>query len=94
MVKGVTKRVVEIKETGSGYFERAIFFINAECSRGTSEYTLSEEARRIINNLSNENGERQSRKKQSSKERALSLLKLAISAAAGVFATLLFTRGI
>lgn len=47
MVKGVTRRIVEIRETGSTYFERAIFFVRME-SRAASENSLSEEARRII----------------------------------------------
>lgn len=47
MVKGVTRRIVEIRETGNSYFERAIFFVRME-SHAANESSLSEEARRII----------------------------------------------
>ncbi|CDZ23630.1 hypothetical protein CCDG5_0492 [[Clostridium] cellulosi] len=92
MVKGVTRRVVEIKETGSDYFERAIFFINIDGSRGTNENTLSQEARRIIDNLSHEDTPCSEDKMQRIKKRAISVLKLLISAGVGVFATLIFTQ--
>ncbi|HEX2939100.1 MAG TPA: hypothetical protein VHO66_09320 [Ruminiclostridium sp.] len=92
MVKGVTKRIVEIKETGSDYFERAIFFINLEGSKGSSEYTLSQEAQRIIDSLSNDNMPCVSDRKHKTRDRAFSVLKLLISAAAGVFVTLLVTN--
>lgn len=92
MVKGVTRRVVEIKETGSDYFEKAIFFINIDGSRGMNENTLSQEARRIIDNLSHDDTPRGEDKKQRIKKRAISALKLLISAGVGVFTTLIFTQ--
>ncbi|HEX3025890.1 MAG TPA: hypothetical protein VHR42_01495, partial [Clostridia bacterium] len=50
MVKGMTRRIVEIKETGSGYFEKAIFFVKSD-GNSAAEQTLTEEAMRIIDNL-------------------------------------------
>jgi hypothetical protein len=90
MVKGVTKRVVEIKETGSQYFERAIFFVNMEGRRGASEYTLSQEARRIVDRFSGGKGLETAGGKK--RDIIACALKLVGSAAFGAFLTLLFTR--
>ena len=48
MVKGMTRRIVEIKETGSNYFERAIFFVRMDMPQDTMEHTLTQEATKII----------------------------------------------
>lgn len=39
---------MEIRETGSGYFERAIFFVRAGHAQSAPEYTLTQEASRIV----------------------------------------------
>lgn len=91
MVKGVTKRVVEIKETGSQYFERAIFFVNMDGHRNANEYTLSQEARNIIDRFSN-NKELAESQKSKKRDYVISALKLVGSAAFGGFLTLLFTE--
>ena len=91
MVKGVTKRIVEIRETGSNYFERAIFFVNMEGRRGASEYTLSQEARHIIDRLSNDKSLPPVGKPKKS-GLFFSVMKLICSAALGAFLTLLFTK--
>lgn len=92
MVKGVTRRIVEIKETGSSYFERAIFFVSMEGCRGASEYTLSQEARKIIDRYSNDKPLPSPDSKPKKRLGALSLMKLIGSAAFGAFLTLLFTK--
>lgn len=94
MVKGVTKRIVEIKETGSNYFERAIFFVNMEGRNNANEYTLSQEARHIIESLSNDSVLPTPGVKHKPKKRDLILAaaKLIGSAAFGAFLTLLFTK--
>ena len=92
MVKGVTRRIVEIKETGSSYFERAIFFVSMEGRHGASEYTLSQEARRIIDRFSNDKVLPGSAVKPKKRDYVLSVLKLIASAAFGAFLTLLFTK--
>lgn len=51
MVKGMTRRIVEIKQTNSNYFEKAIFYCRSNIPPGTSECTLTEEAKRIIDRL-------------------------------------------
>ena len=92
MVKGVTRRIVEIKETGSSYFERAIFFVSMEGRRGVNEYTLSQEARRIIDRLSNDKSLQLPGQKPQKRVLFLSIVKLVGSAALGAFLTLLFTK--
>jgi hypothetical protein len=92
MVKGVTKRIVEIKETGSSYFERAIFFVSMEGCRGANEYTLSQEARRIIDRLASEKSLPVSGADSKKHLFAMSVIKLIGSAAFGAFLTLLFTK--
>ena len=92
MVKGVTKRIVEIKETGSSYFERAIFFVNMEGCRGANEYTLSQEARRIIDRFASEKALPVPGTGSKKRLCAMSIIKVIGSAAFGAFLTLLFTK--
>lgn len=51
MVKGMTRRIVEIKQTNSNYFEKAVFYCRSNIPANTSEYTLTEEAKRIVDRL-------------------------------------------
>lgn len=92
MVKGVTKRVVEIKETGSSYFERAIFFVNMEACRGAGGSTLSQEARRIIDRYSNDKGLEAGKESGKKHVRLKSILKFAASAAAGALMMFLIIK--
>lgn len=48
MVKGMTRRIVEIKGSGNSCFERAIFFVRMDMPSNTPEHTLTQEASRII----------------------------------------------
>lgn len=90
MVKGVTRRIVEIKETGSDYFERAIFFVKMDGSRSTSAFTLSQEAQRIINKYASGMPFLPVDKKQQTKKRTLLVLKLLVAAAIGAVAAVIF----
>lgn len=92
MVKGVTRRIVEIKETGSSYFERAIFFVRMENSRNTNEYTLSQEARRIIDKFSGDVELSEADGKKRKKQKAMYALKLAVAAVAGALAAFLIMK--
>jgi hypothetical protein len=92
MVKGVTRRIVEIKETGSNYFERAIFFVSMDHIKNASESTLSQEARRIIDNYSNGLPPISVDKKKNKHSAALSVFMLLISAAAGAIATIIVMK--
>lgn len=47
----MTRRIVEIKQPQSNYFEKAVFYCRTNMPSGTSEYTLTEEATRIIESL-------------------------------------------
>ncbi|MGN0520689.1 MAG: hypothetical protein ACI4LB_08105 [Candidatus Fimenecus sp.] len=47
MVKGVNRQVLEIRETGSPYFERAFFFVKPEYA-DTDEKKLRAAAERIL----------------------------------------------
>lgn len=92
MVKGATRRIVEIKETGSQYFEKAIFFINMDTHKHTSESTLSQEAKKIIDSFSSEKRPYQIEKHHKKGQLFISIVKLVGSAAFGSFLTLLFTQ--
>lgn len=48
MVRGVERKIVEIRDTGSGCFERAIFFVRADLPLLPGKPTMAEEAARII----------------------------------------------
>lgn len=47
MVKGVNRQVLEIRETGSPYFERAFFFVKPEFA-DTDEKKLRAAAERVL----------------------------------------------
>lgn len=51
MVKGMTRRIVDIKDTGSRYFDRAVFFVKMDLPKETPEYTLTQEASKVIDLL-------------------------------------------
>lgn len=79
MVKGRTRRIVEIRDTGSSCFERAIFFVKADTPKVTSEATLTKEAERVIERFRTE----LMPEKRPAKQRAAGVLRLVIAAAAG-----------
>ncbi len=47
MIKGVNRRIIEVLETGSPCFDRAIFFVKNDFGE-QDEKSLQKEARRII----------------------------------------------
>lgn len=49
MVKGVNKTVIEINDTGSNIFEKAILFVTPKYSN-LSAKRLKTEAKRVVNN--------------------------------------------
>lgn len=51
MIKGVCKQIVEINDTESDYFERALFFVNPGFSE-IERTALEREARRILHRMS------------------------------------------
>ena len=85
MVKGMTKRIVEIKDTGSNLFEKAIFFVRMDMPQSASEYTLSQEATKIIDKFCSE----LRLTKTPRRVKLLDVLKLAVSAVAGAMLTVI-----
>lgn len=92
MVKGVTRRVVEIKETGSSYFERAIFFVRMDSCKNLSEYTLTQEAKHIIDNFSKGPSASASGDKQKKRPAAMTVLKFIVSAVSGALAAIILMK--
>jgi len=88
LVKGMTRRIVEIKETGCSYFERAIFFVRMDMPQNTPEYTLTQEASKIIEKFCND----LKLTRPSKKYKILDVLKLVVSAVAGAAAAVLVLK--
>ncbi len=51
MLRGVNRRIIEINDCQSAYFERAIFILRAEAS-SKSEQALKTEADKLLSNMS------------------------------------------
>ncbi|MBQ9106260.1 MAG: hypothetical protein IJY56_00050 [Clostridia bacterium] len=47
MIKGVNRQIIEVRETDSRYFERALLFVDPTC-RNEAEESLKKEADRIL----------------------------------------------
>lgn len=78
MVKGINRQVLEVQETGSRYFEKALFFVKPEYSR-ESDSVLRQNALRTI-----ENGVALPKsKKAKARHRFLFLAEMLLSAGAG-----------
>lgn len=87
MVKGVNRQVLEIHETGSEYFERALFFVRPEFSM-ESEGKLKSKATLSMQSISSVPRTRA----QKIKSRVLIFLKMAASAGVGAIITALIIR--
>ena len=61
MVRGVNKTVIEISNTDSGYFERAILFVNHEHSH-LSQKRLNAEAEKYVDSIFEGIGEKSKEK--------------------------------
>ena len=88
MVKGMTRRIVEIRETGSDYFEKAIFFVRMDTAGNVAEYTLTQEAGKIIDRLCAD----LSLKKRAPHARFWSVARLTSAALLGAAAGILLFR--
>lgn len=80
LIKGMTRRIVEIKQPQSNYFEKAVFYCRTNMPRGTSEYSLTQEATRIIQSLCIDG---KTKTKLTKKFSVIDLFKIIISAAIG-----------
>ncbi len=87
MVKGINRQVLEVQETGSRYFEKALFFVKPEYSR-ESESVLRQNALKTI-----ENGVGVPRsKKVKAKRKLFSVLEMLLSAGAGAVITAIIIK--
>lgn len=84
MIKGVNRQVVEVAETGSDYFERAIFFVNPKYY-GLTDGKLREKAQ----NLMSVAGAPPKSKKMPKRSKMKTAVEIIASAAAGSIITLL-----
>ena len=46
MIRGISKRIIEVNDTGSDIFERAVFFVKSDCN--FDDNRLKNEAKEII----------------------------------------------
>lgn len=84
MLKGVNRQVVEVAETGSDYFEKALFFVNPKYY-GMTDGKLRERAQRLMNTAGAPPRVKDTKKR--SKVRLF--IEIAASAAAGSILTLI-----
>ena len=58
MIRGISKKIIEVNDTGSEMFEKALFFVKCDCS--LDDKLLKNEANKIINTyFENENNNNQ-----------------------------------
>lgn len=84
MIKGVNRQVVEVSETGSDYFEKALFFVNPKYY-GMTDGKLRERAQTLVNSA----GTPPRVKGVEKRSKAKIFIEIAASAAAGAILTLL-----
>ena len=84
MIKGVNRQVVEVAETGSDYFEKALFFVNPRYY-GMTDGKLREKAQTLMNAA----GSPPKAKSISKRSKIGLVIEIAASAAAGAILTLI-----
>ncbi|MBR5498481.1 MAG: hypothetical protein IKV76_10940 [Clostridia bacterium] len=82
MLKGVNRQVVEVADTGSDYFEKALFFVNPKYY-GLTDGKLRERAQTLMSAA----GAPPKQRKTEKKSRWKTLLAVIASAAAGSIIT-------
>lgn len=86
MLKGVNRQVVEVADTGSDYFERALFFVNPKYY-GLTDGKLREKAQGLVSSA----GAPPKTKAKEKTSRVKTAIAIIASAAAGSVLTLLIT---
>ena len=86
MLKGVNRQVVEVVDTGSEYFERALFFVSPKYY-GMTDGKLRERAQSIAGAAGAPPASRSTKKRS----RLKIFIEIAASAAAGAILTILTT---
>jgi hypothetical protein len=84
MIKGVNRQVVEVAETGSDYFEKALFFVNPKYY-GMTDGKLREKAQRLMSTA----GTPPKTKGNTKRSKTGLFIEIAASAAAGAIITLI-----
>ncbi len=84
MIKGVNRQVVEVSETGSDYFERALFFVNPKYY-GLTDGKLRERAQTLMGTA----GSPPRTKTHEKRSKLKIIIEIAASAAAGSILTLI-----
>ena len=88
MLKGVNRQVVEVAETGSDYFEKALFFVNPKYY-GMTDGKLRERAQTLMSAA----GAPPKTKNKNKRSKLKIFIEIAASAAAGAIVALI-TSGI
>jgi hypothetical protein len=89
VIKGMTRRIVEIKQPQSNYFEKAVFYCRTNMPAGTSEYSLTEEATRIIESLCLDG---KAKRKHSKEYMIVNFFKMILYVAVGAVGTFLLLK--
>lgn len=92
LVKGMTRRIIEIRQTGNIYFEKAVFYCRTNMPRRTSEETLAREASRIIDRLCDEGISLSGKERKPFRRKLSGIARMLLSAAAGALAMFCITR--
>ena len=61
MIKGVNRQMIEVKETGSPYFERALLVVRPDCT-DLQDFQLHEEAQKLLETAGSYTGLRRARR--------------------------------
>lgn len=85
MIKGVNRQVVEVADTGSEYFERALFFVNPKYY-GLTDGKLRERAQSLMSAA----GVPPKSRQKDSRSRLKTAIAIVASAVAGSLITVLF----
>ena len=84
MIKGVNRQVVEVAETGSDYFEKALFFVNPKYY-GMTDGKLRERAQTLMNSA----GAPPKTRNNNRRSKITIFIEIAASAAAGAIIALI-----
>ena len=84
MIKGVNRQVVEVAETGSDYFEKALFFVNPKYY-GMTDGKLKERAQTLMNSA----GAPPKTRNSNRRSKITVFIEIAASAAAGAIIALI-----
>lgn len=92
MIRGVNRQIIEINDTQSDYFERAIFFVKPDCNV-TSTSKLHDEAISIVERSASQFPVRNTqRKKRRISRRVLWLLIFAFACISAVLSVMQFVH--